>query len=45
MHVNEGRGEETGEGGWAVGWEEEEDSDSYNARYYTRGNACGTFAF
>lgn len=44
MHVNEGRGEETGEGGWAVGWEEE-DSDSYNARYYTQGNACGTFAF
>lgn len=24
---------------------EEEDYDSYDARNYTQGNACGTFAF
>lgn len=42
MHVNDGRGEGVGEEEEV--WEEE-DSDSYNARYYTRGNACGTFAF
>lgn len=40
MHVNDGRGGEVGEEGV-----EREDSDNYDARYYTPGNACGTFAF